>query len=257
MTEPDAFYEPLLASLPDGETASVQVGLFWTAVAVRVDGGLRCGLAATMSDTSHHYTNEPSIPDAGRLAELPARVLAALVRSPRLPEVSIGMAALNALLRHDPARWTDIHAEEVIARHGAGRTVVLVGHFPFVPHLEPRVGKLLVLEQEPRPGDLPASAAAQVIPQADVLAITAATLVNRTFGGLMALRRPDALTLLLGPTTPLSPILFESGVDILSGSIVEDIPAVLRGVSQGASFHQLHRMGVRLVSMTSGRLPVV
>jgi hypothetical protein len=39
-------------------------------------------------------------------------------------------------------------------------------------------------------------------------------------------------------------------VHLLSGSIVEEIDAVLRGVSQGASFRQLHRLGVRLVTMT-------
>ena len=75
------------------------------------------------------------------------------------------------------------------------------------------------------------------------------TLLNRTFDGLMALCRPDALVLLLGPTTPLSPLLFDHGVHILSGSVVENIDAVLQSVGQGASFRQIHRAGVRLVTM--------
>ncbi len=76
------------------------------------------------------------------------------------------------------------------------------------------------------------------------------TLLNHTFDGLLALRRPDAPVMLLGPSTPLAPLLFDRGVDLLSGSVVEDIDAVLRGVSQGANFRQLHRLGVRLVTMT-------
>jgi hypothetical protein len=36
---------------------------------------------------------------------------------------------------------------------------------------------------------------------------------------------------------------------LLSGSVVEEIDAVLQGVSQGAGFRQLHRLGVRLVTM--------
>lgn len=62
------------------------------------------------------------------------------------------------------------------------------------------------------------------------------------------------MTLLIGPTTPLSPVLFERGVDIISGAVVEDIASILRGLSQGANFHQLRQMGVRLVSMTSDNL---
>jgi uncharacterized protein (DUF4213/DUF364 family) len=137
----------------------------------------------------------------------------------------------------------------VIASHGAGKRVALVGHFPFIPRLRERVGKLWVLEMRPRDEDLPAEAASEVVPQADVLAITGTTLINHTFEGLMALRRPEALVLVLGPSTPLSPVLFQHGVDILSGSVVEDVDSVLRSVSQGANFRQVHRQGVRLVTM--------
>ena len=75
------------------------------------------------------------------------------------------------------------------------------------------------------------------------------TLLNHTFDGLLKLCAPDALVILLGPTVPLDPILFERGVDILCGSIVTDIEAVLSAVQQGANFRQIHRMGVRLVSV--------
>jgi len=167
------------------------------------------------------------------------------------------MATINALLSLDSASspqaqekaWVDLNAGEVIATRGAGKHVALVGHFPFIPQVRERVGRLSVLELRPHDQDLPASAASEVIPQADVVALTSMTLLNRTFDGLMALCRPDALVLLLGPTTPLSPLLFDHGVHILSGSVVEDIDAVLQSVGQGASFRQIHRAGVRLVTM--------
>ena len=246
-----SIFDQLLSTIPDGRMISVNVGLYWTAVVAEVNGETRCGLAATMGDDSHHYTNEPSIPRAGHLAELAAHDLATFVYSASMPEVSIGLATINALLPRLQDRWVDIHAEEVIARHGAGKKVAMVGHFPFVERLRPRVGTLWVLEQNPHDGDLPAEAAPEIIPQADVIAITATTLLNRTFDDLVSLRRSDALTLLMGPTTPLSPVLFDFGVSIISGAVVDDIDSTLRGVMQGANFHQLHRMGVRLVSMTA------
>ena len=105
------------------------------------------------------------------------------------------------------------------------------------------------MEQDPRGDDLPAEAAEELLPQADVIAITGTALINHTFDRLMAMRNPQALVLVLGPSTPLSPVLFEQGVHLLSGALVEDIESVLRAAGQGANFRQLHRQGVRLVTM--------
>jgi hypothetical protein len=54
---------------------------------------------------------------------------------------------------------------------------------------------------------------------------------------------------MLGPSTPLSPVLYGHGVDVLSGAIVEAPEPVVRAVSQGAGFHQIHALGVRLITV--------
>jgi len=241
--------EDLLATLPDGLVRDVRVGAFWTGVIVEVANQTQCGLASTLRVEGHHHGGGPAVGEAGRLMERSARELAELARSDSLMEASIGMATVNALLPKQEDQWVDLNAEDVIARHAAGKQVALVGHFPFIPRLRERVGKLWVLELRPQGDDLPADAAQDVIPQADVLAITGTTLINRTFEGLMALRRPEAMVLVLGPSTPLSPVLFDHGVDLLSGSVIEDIESVVRAVSQGANFRQIHKQGVRLVTM--------
>lgn len=241
-------FDALLATVSDAPVREVRMGLFWTAVVAQVDGRLRCGLASTMVGEDHHHGERFAVEAAGRLGEGGSLSLARLITSSSPPEVSIGMAAINATLPLYRGDEIEANAEEILAQHGAGKHVVLVGHFPFVERLRERVGRLSVLELHPWKDDLPADMAPDVIPQADVLALTSLTLINRTFDGLLALRPPQALLLLLGPTTPLSPVLFDYGVSILSGSVVEDIPAVLRGVSEGAAFRQLHRLGVRLVT---------
>ncbi len=247
-------FDDLIASLPDGRVRDLRVGAFWTATVVEVGGELRCGLASTLrNDHDHHHGGGPAVRDAGQLMKSSARQLAELVCSDRPMEAAIGMATVNALLPLEQEQWLDLNAEEVIARHGSGKRVVLVGHFPFIRRLREQVGTLWVLELRPRGKDLPADAAAAVIPQADLLAITGSALINHTFEGLMALRRPRATVLVLGPSTPLSPILFNHGVDLISGSVVEDRDWVLRAVSQGANFRQVRRQGVRLVTMQRGK----
>jgi uncharacterized protein (DUF4213/DUF364 family) len=249
--------DELLTTLPDGSVRDIRVGAFWTAVVVEFDGHRRCGLASTLhDDDDHHHGGGPDIRDSCLLMDRSARELAQLARSYRPMEVAIGMATINALLPAREKKWIDLNAWEVIARHGVDKKVALVGHFPFIPQVRERVGVLWVVEKRPSGDDLTAEAAYDVIPRADVVAITGTTLINHTFEGLIALCRPKALVLVLGPSTPLSPVLFDHGVDILSGSVVEDIGSVLRAVSQGANFRQIHQQGVRLVTMKKGNMTI-
>ena len=242
----------LLQTLDDGVVEDVRVGASWTAVVARRGESLRCGLAATLRDEGSVHGAGPAVQKAGRLIGRSALELAHMARSSRLMEASIGMAAINALVATPQDPWQEGNAEEILARYGAGRKVALVGHFPFVESLRPRVGALWVLELRPQDQDLPAAAAPAIIPQADVVAITATTLINGTFDGLMALRRADAQVMVLGPSAPLSPLLFEYGVDLVSGSLVVEIERVLAAVSQGANFRQVHKAGVRLVNLARG-----
>ncbi len=240
--------DDLLAVVPDGETVSVTVGLHWTAVVVDLGKERHCGLASTVTGLRPH--GQVDVPSAGQLSQLSGRELAALALTDNLTLRSIGMAAINALLPRLPDRWVESNAEEVIATAGANRSVVLVGHFPFIAQLRPRVGQLFVLEQNPGPGEYPASAAAKLVPQADVLAITSMTLLNGTLDELLSLRRPGARVLLLGPTTPMHPLLFDYGIAMLSGAVVNEIAPVLRVIQEGGVFRQVHQAGVRLVTMT-------
>jgi uncharacterized protein (DUF4213/DUF364 family) len=53
--------------------------------------------------------------------------------------------------------------------------------------------------------------------------------------------------MILGPSTPLSPVLFDHGATIVSGARVIDEAAVLRTIGQGATFQQVE--GVRLLTL--------
>ncbi len=243
-------WDCLLPSLPDGRIVSVSVGLYWTAVVADVRGMLRCGLAATLANPEFETSRLPAVGEPGTLENRPALELAGWVSSPSYTEAGIGLATINALLP-PPASPADLKAQEYIAREGAGGRVALIGHFPFVSELRQRVRELWVLELNPQEGDLPASSAPEIIPQADVLAITSTTLINHTFAGLFVLRKPGAKTLLLGPSTPLSPLLFGLGMHVLSGVVTQDPDQIVQRVRQGATFRQLRNHGVRLVTLGS------
>ncbi len=239
--------DEILATTEEGQVVDVCVGMNWTAVVVEVDGKRRCGLAATLSGF-HEHSGQPQIPLAGVLVGRSTSELVADLQAPNSPQMSLAMAALNALVP-PPEVWSEQNALDLIAARGRDRHVALIGHFPFVDALRPQVGRLSVIDQHPLEGDFPPEAAPEILPQADFIAMTGMVLMNGTFENLMQCRNLKADVMLLGPSTPLSPRLFDFGVDILAGSWVENIDAVLRAVGQGANFRQVHRAGVRLITV--------
>lgn len=233
--------ERLLNSLgTDAPVRQIVVGAFWTQVVLDTDPP-RGGLASTLrAETGGPW---PPVVEAGRLLERSGRDLAGLLRSERILEASIGLAAFNALLEVDEEPLTEVNADQVILERGDACRVAIVGHFPFIDRVREATDQCWVLELRPGPGDLPASEAAEVLPQADVVALTGTSLINHTFDDLMGLCRPDAFVLLLGPSAPLTPVLFEAGIDAISGTRVCDPERVLRSVAQGATFRQIKRGG--------------
>ncbi|MEW6030253.1 MAG: DUF364 domain-containing protein [Chloroflexota bacterium] len=223
----------------DAPVRSVLVGSHWTVVCSR-----HCGMAATLR--APHPHGREQVREAGNLLMKSARELAELARSDELLEASIGVATLNSLLDVDESLAVEMNASEVLARRGRGKNVALVGHFPFIPQLRQSVGRLWVIEQHPAEDEYPAEAAGDLLPHADVVAITASALINHTLDSLLALCASTATVMILGPSTPLSPVLFDHGADIVSGTRVVDESAVLRTAGQGASFRQVE--GVKLLT---------
>jgi uncharacterized protein (DUF4213/DUF364 family) len=186
--------------------------------------------------------------DAGRLHTRSAQELALLARSENPLEAGIGIAAINSLIDVNEQDAVEINASEVLMKRGAGKNVALVGHFPFIPRVRTVTKNLWVIEQHPGKDEHPARSAAEFIPQADVVAITGSALINHTLDNLLELCRPEALVLILGPSTPLSPVMFDRGATIIAGARVVDETAVLHATGQGANFRQVS--GVRLLAFT-------
>lgn len=53
--------------------------------------------------------------------------------------------------------------------------------------------------------------------------------------------------MILGPSTPMLPVLFEHGISFLSGARVDDPDSAVQTIIQGASLPQVN--GIRLVTM--------
>jgi uncharacterized protein (DUF4213/DUF364 family) len=215
----------------DYPVQEVLIGLHWTAVQ-----SLYLGLAATQADESCCFVED--IRGAGYLHEKSAYELAEYMRSSRPLEASVGMAALNSFLPVDEQNTVELNARDLLIQKSQGRKVALVGHFQFTEEIRRAAAQLWVLELNPTPGDLPAVDAPQYLPQVDVIGITATTLLNGTFEDLARLFPDQALIVMLGPSTPLSTVLFDYGVDVLAGARVNEPGVILRHIAQSSPLHR-------------------
>jgi uncharacterized protein (DUF4213/DUF364 family) len=219
----------------------VRQGIFHTGVLSR-----NAGLAATLPHDALRQ-KPPMVKEPGFLLDKSPRELVQLAYSESILEAAIGMAAINSLLNIDETTCLELNAAEIIQEKGKGKKIAIVGHFPFISKLRDDAKELWVLEKNPKQGDFDEAAANTFIPQADVVAITGTALTNHTMESLLGLCTSRAYVIALGDTVPLSPVLFEYGFDVLSGTKVVDADLALRCVSQGANFRQIK--GVKRLSM--------
>ncbi len=234
-------YDELLASVPEGETVkAVRRGNFW--LLLESSGG-GCGLA-------QNITGDESWPLDDCLGR-PLKEVAGRIKSWDFNQAAVGLAAVNAAHNRPEvaaaARAGD--AFDSFLSGMAGKKVAVIGRFPWLEKMAPRCRSLIVLERNPGPGDLPDTAAEYVLPEQDVVFITATTLINKTLPRLLDLGR-GARVALVGPSTPMTPLMFRHGLSALSGLVVTE-PATVAGViAESGSCIGLFAKGVAKVNLT-------
>lgn len=224
MTSRWDLYDALIDDLPEDVTiTSSDRGKRWTRV-INSAGGV--GSAWTMQVSSRPAISA-DVPDAGR----PLRDVAALVKSWNLAEASIGLAAVNS--------WYS--RGEIAAEHGfvptgegltwrqvfdpyadavAGKVAAIIGHFPFARPVLWKAADIQILERFPQPGDYPDTACEYLLPEADYVFISSSSFVNKTTPRLLDLAiGGGAHTVLVGPSTPMHPLLLDLGVDTVTGYV--------------------------------------
>ncbi len=196
--------------------------------------GAHWGMASTLTEADVHRN---FIEEIGRLETIPVQHLVQKLLSERLFEASLGMAALNSVLPFTESfQSADAYAE--IESHAAGNKVAVVGHFPFVSRLRKTAAACWVFERHLQDGDLPSSQMPNYLPDVDVLVLTAQVITNNCFARIISLA-PKAYKIMLGPSTPMSPVLFDYGLDVIGGIRVRDAGRVYKYIAQGAHFKQL------------------
>lgn len=241
-------YDELIAAVPeDAVVSECLTGLSWFLVR-------SAGTGVSMRPGE---VNGP-VRSAGNIAGMKVRELAGWIKSWNWNEAALGLAAVNSALNAQSAvlgncgAWLDeTKTEDVftcLLDELRGKRVAVVGHFQNLERLS-AVCELSILERKPMPGDLPDPACEYILGNQDVVIMTATTLINKTMPRLLELSR-NARVVVAGPSTPLHPLMFEHGVNLLGGLIVDDERSLWRAVMEGGR-EELFTQGGRMVKVSS------
>ena len=244
-------YDTLIEGIPTDRTVDeCVIGLNWTFVR----SGDLAGIAVTYRGSSTSGLKNGSV--LGRSL----RDVAAGMKSWDMLQASVGMAACNAWYNAaDKMAELGFDREGKSAQAGTGESifneplasiqgkkVAVIGHFPYI---EKQLGDqcdLCVLEREPEGSDLLDSACEYILPEQDFVFITGMTLTNKTLPRLLTLTAA-AKTILVGPSSPITPKLFSFGVDSIAGFYVTDVDLTRTLVSQ-AAHTEIFRGGRRITA---------
>ena len=242
-------YNDLINSVPeDLSVIDYMVGLHWTII--RSEKGI--GLAKTLRGGKAGT-------ELKNIIGMPLKELAGFVKAWNMMDASLGLAAINSILNtqanvmdvsepkesnsedHNPE---DFNAFTNYVFETNDKNVAVVGYLPKIEELR-CICNLSILDRNSQNADFPDSACEYILPEQDLVFITGTAFINKTMPRLLELSR-QARVILLGPSVPISPILYEHGVDVIAGMVVSDEQLLWEAVQQGGNKNIYENGGQRV-----------
>jgi hypothetical protein len=217
--------------------AQVIIGIGYTAVST---SNGHVGIAATDISVANRYTGDRTVAD---FESRPAVDLLACILTDDPVQRSMALALINALNRPAALALAEDPANRIMFdRFGilAGAKVAMVGYFPpLVRFLEAQKIPLTVIDDGRGIGDK-TDFYQKLQTWADVLLLTATSLLNNTTEAILAHAGSRLKTVMLGPSTPMLPDVFHGlPVHMLAGSAITDGPGTLKIIRHGGGARDL------------------
>lgn len=223
-------YDDLIEAIPDDIYVEDYLsGCSWTMVKTQDN----MGISLTVKGFSKAAIFKGSVVGTA------LKTIAAGVKSWNYVEASLGMAAINAYYNTPdkiPKGQRDCKKTDAFVIYADAikdKNVAVIGHFPNIKRQFESICNLSILERTPGQGDYPDSACEYILPNQDFIFITGMTLINKTLPRLLDIASEETKVILVGPSSPLTPVLFEYGISNISGFVVTDEAIMLDVLKRG------------------------
>lgn len=233
------------------------IGIFFSGVVLNTGSS---GICATpikeIPEAVCCPTSAKAMPIAGSLTKRSVIRYLDDVFSPVPMKRALGISVLSALsnycwekgLLNDYDRIIDMDAIDSIDIEDYENPVLIGAIVPFLRLLKLNNKNYSVIELDKRTLKedelkfyVPPEKTDEVVPKADLIVITATTLINGTLDHILEITNPEAKVIVLGPTASLIPqAFFKRGVDILGGDVITDPNKMLDTLAEGGSGYHLY-----------------
>ncbi len=223
-------YEDLISTVKDDfdtNVANLSISIRWIAAITK-----KLGISITY-DNEKHMTG---IEDAGYFKGKKAFELLEYLKTFDTLKVGIGLATLNSLIKI-PEKYEQFNVFDYLLEKSKDKKILFIGHFEDIEKLKGIAKEIVIIERKPKGGDYLDTFQEYLIPEADIVAITGSTFANKSIKRILELSK-DKYTIVFGPSTPLSEVLFDYGVDMIGGIVVKDDNKVFDIISQGGSLEE-------------------
>ena len=215
----------------DDIVREVFIGIFLTCVKTK-----RYGLAYTYRDSLKPPHLLPPIKDRGNLRGKKARELIPFIKSENPLEVTLGLATLNSVL-DVPDNATELKDfGSYLINESAGKKVAMKGYFPFMDEVKEAADEFYLFEKTI--DSVGAEKDLADLAKAEILITTGTTIINRSIEEIIEKAKRSRI-IMVGPSTPFCPVLFEYGIDEIISTSVYDSRRMIETLSEGVIVPEL------------------
>jgi uncharacterized protein (DUF4213/DUF364 family) len=210
------FYQKLIENVSEEAVTNIYFSDKWCFVQTKSSAGF------AMMCPSHHQTELEYLKKKQSLREL-----ATEISSFNFGHASIAMAAINC---HYNSRnqinknYPDVNVPSLIdlpnliSEKYAHKKVVSIGSFAFLKRLNLKY--LTIIEKNPKSNEYPDTASEYLIQDAQVVLMTGATLINKSFERLAQIAQ-EKQVFLIGPSVPFIPDFYSQNISLFGYTILQ------------------------------------
>lgn len=215
------------------------IGVFLTYVKTR-----RYGLSYTYRDSLKPPHLLLPIKHRGSLRGRKAGEIISYIKSKNPLEATVGLAALNSVLEipRDAVELKNGFGSYIV-NECAGKKVAMIGYFPFMDKIREKADEFYLFEKTIDSVD--AKKDLSTLSNAEILITTGTIIINHSVEEIIK-KAENCRVMMVGPSTPLCPVLFDCGIDEILGMSVYDPRLMVETLSEGVIVPELK--GVKKLS---------
>ena len=207
------------------------IGVFLTYVKTR-----NYGIAYTYRDSLKPPHLLMPITNRGSLRGRPASEVIPFIKSENPMEATVGLATLNSVLETPNDAIESGNFRSYLVNESKGKRVAMIGYFPFMDEVREAADEFYLFEKTI--DSVAGKKDLTLLSKAEILITTGTIIINHSIQEILR-KAKDSRVIIVGPSTPFCPVLFDYGIDEILSISVKEPELMINSLSEGVIVPEL------------------